>query len=250
MAKALKEVFAEARKAAFKDAKGLVKKREPTQAEKKAAAKAGKKPPAAKIVKTPYRQANTTLRKKYATRLSAHATNSAERKRLELRVQRMVWDALGSVGITPYRSPVTAGTLRMRTDSGVDFQGEPGHHVLAIGNAEVTSMRRVGGFGMLAVYRLLDGPREGQHVYVGHADPVVKKGDVIKVGAPVARLREHAWGLRRTSPHSRGWVEIGFAAGPLGLPESYKEHDPGVAHDLSTRAGVEFSTFLRRCFGI
>ena len=30
----------------------------------------------------------------------------------------------------------------------------------------------------------------------------------LKAGTPVACLKEHAWGLRRTSPHSRGWVEI------------------------------------------
>ena len=243
-------VFTNARKSAFRDAKGFVTRRSPTRAEKEAAAKAGKKPPVGRVTKKPYKQAYAALHKKYAPALLRQAGGEVERERLALRLDRMIRDALGAAGITPYVSPVTAGTVRMRTDSGVDFQGNPGDHVLAIGNAEVTSMRRVGGFGMLVVYRLLDGPRQGQHVYVGHADPLVKKGQVIKAGSPVARLKEHAWGLRRTSPHSRGWVEIGFAAGPLGLPESYKEHDPGVAHDLSTRAGVEFSRFLRRCFEI
>ena len=234
MAKTASQVFTEARKSAFRDAKAFVEK----------------VPETGKVKKKPYGQAYAALRKKYAPVVLGHASGADERVRIGLRLDRMIRDALGAAGITPYVSPVTARTRRMRTDSGVDFQGEPGDPVRAMGKAEVTSSRRVGGFGMLVVYRLLEGPREGQHVYVGHAEPCVKKGDLVKAGAPVATLREHAWGLRRTSPHSRGWVEIGFAAGPLGLPESYKEHDPGVEHDLSTRAGVEFSTFVRRCFGI
>jgi len=236
---AREEAFARARTSLVRDARRFVRPRQP---------------PKTGLVKTPFARAYLSLYEQYAPELLRHAAGSAGRIRLAKRVDLLIRDALASVDVRPpqsrYVSPVTPGTLRKRTDSGVDFQGEPGATVLAIGDAEVTSARRVGGFGMLVVYRLLDGPRAGQHIYVGHTDPLVKKGQIVKAGTPVACLKEHAWGLRKTSPHSRGWVEIGFAAGPLGLPESYEEHDPGVAHDLSTRAGVEFSTFLRRNFGI
>jgi murein DD-endopeptidase MepM/ murein hydrolase activator NlpD len=236
---AREQAFAKARRSAFKDAKRFVRPR---------------KPPGTGVVKAPYAQAYSTLYAGCAPALLRFAAGSAGRIRLARRIDGLVRDALAAAGLTPpksaYVSPVVPGTLRKRTDSGVDFQGEPGAPVLAIGNAEVTSARRVGGFGMLVVYRLLDGPRAGQHIYVGHAEPVAKSGQMVKAGTPVARLKEHAWGLRKTSPHSRGWVEIGFAANSQGLPESYEEHDPGVEHDLSTRAGVEFSTFLRRHFAI
>jgi murein DD-endopeptidase MepM/ murein hydrolase activator NlpD len=178
MAKTASQVFTEARKSAFRDAKAFVEK----------------VPETGKVKKKPYRQAYAALRKKYAPVVLGHASGADERVRIGLRLDRMIRDALGAAGITPYVSPVTARTRRMRTDSGVDFQGEPGDPVRAMGKAEVTSSRRVGGFGMLVVYRLLEGPREGQHVYVGHAEPCVKKGDLVKAGAPVATLREHAWG--------------------------------------------------------
>ncbi len=256
--KAREDAFAAARRGALTDAKRFVERKEPSVAAVRAAAKAGKKPPRAKIARTPYAQAHASLYEKYAPELLRFASGESGRKQLRKRIGQLIDEALASVRIAPpaprpkssYVSPVKAGTLRKRTDSGVDFQGEPGEHVLAIGKAEVTSSRRVGGFGMLVVYRLLDGPRAGQHIYVGHAEPLVRKGQIVEAGAPVARLKEHAWGLRKTSPHSRGWCEVGFAAGPLGLPQSYKDHDPGVEHDLSTGAGVAFSTFLRRSFGI
>lgn len=258
--KAREDAFASARTAAFAEAKSFVHRKEPTQAAVQAAARAGKRRPPATITRTPYATAHAALYEKHAPKLLRYAAGESGRKQLKKRIDAMLKEALASVRITdgapavkrrsPYVSPVSAGTLRKRTDSGVDFQGEPGEHVLAIGKCEVTSSRRVGGFGMLVVYRLLEGPRAGQHIYVGHAQPLVKKGQVVEAGTPVARLKEHAWGLRRTSPHSRGWCEVGFAAGPLGLPQSYKERDPGVEHDLSTKAGVAFSTFLRRSFGI
>lgn len=236
---AREQAFRKARRSAFTEAKRFVRPR---------------KPPATGVVKTPYGQAYSKLYGSCAPPLLRFAAGSAGRIRLAGRIDELVREALASAGLappkSPYVSPVVPGTLRKRTDSGVDFQGEPGAAVLAIGNAKVTSSRRVGGFGMLVVYCLLDGPRAGQHIYVGHAEPVVKAGQTVKAGTPVARLKEHAWGLRKTSPHSRGWVEIGFSANSQGLPESYEEHDPGVAHDLSTRAGVEFSTFLRRNFAI
>jgi murein DD-endopeptidase MepM/ murein hydrolase activator NlpD len=236
---ARERAFAAARRAAFKDAKRFVRPQ---------------KPPKTGVVKTPYSVARTKLWEAHAPALLRYAAGSPGKIKVAKRIDELLCDALKAAGLaapkSAYVSPVVPGTLRKRTDSGVDFQGEPGAPVLAIGRAEITSSRRVGGFGMIVVYRLLDGPRAGQHVYVGHAEPCVKSGVTVEAGTPVANLREHAWGLRKTSPHSRGWVEIGFAAGPEGLPESYKEHDPGVAHDLSTRAGVEFSTFCRRNFGI
>jgi murein DD-endopeptidase MepM/ murein hydrolase activator NlpD len=236
---ARERAFTTARRSALKEAKRFARPR---------------KPPKTGVVKTPYAQARSLLWAQFAPDLLRFAAGSPGRIRLAKRIDELICETLAAAGLqapkSAYVSPVVPGTLRKRTDSGVDFQGEPGAPVLALGHAEVTSARRVGGFGMLVVYRLLDGPRSGQHIYVGHAEPCVKAGQTVRAGTPVARLKEHAWGLRKTSPHSRGWVEIGFAAGPLGLPESYEEHDPGVAHDLSTRAGVEFSTFVRRNFGI
>jgi murein DD-endopeptidase MepM/ murein hydrolase activator NlpD len=257
---ALEKALATTQSAALQEAPKFVTRKAPTKAQVDAAAKAGKKPPATRVVRTPFVEAYPALHDRYIQALLKKASDEATRYRVRRRVDLLLREVLASVGIAPpprvatpqrpYVPPVTPGTVRMRTDSGVDFQGEPGDPTLAIGNAVVTSVRKVGGFGMLAVYRLLEGPRAGQHIYAGHSEPVVRQGQRLKAGAPVTRLKEHSYGIRKTSPHSRGWVEIGFAAGPLGLPESYEEHDPGVEHDLSTRAGVEFSTFLRNRFGI
>jgi hypothetical protein len=101
-----------------------------------------------------------------------------------------------------------------RADQGRDYQGKPGQKVVAIGRARVDAVKDdPGGFGKVVYYTLLDGPSKGQQIYVGHAVPAVRKGQVVAAGAPVATLGKKGLG---NAAALTGWVEVGLARG--GVP--------------------------------
>jgi hypothetical protein len=113
----------------------------------------------------------------------------------------------GGAGAGGYVNPVPGATVK-RVDQGVDLQGTPGQSVLAIGDATVTAVKSdPGGFGTAIYYTLLNGVQAGKSIYVGHAQALVKAGDQLAAGAPVARLLANPLG-NATQP---GWTEIGFA---------------------------------------
>lgn len=110
-----------------------------------------------------------------------------------------------------YVSPVPPGIAVKRSDQGRDYQGTPGQRIVAIGRARVDAVKDdPGGFGKAIYYTLLDGPSKGQQIYVGHAQPSVRAGQVIAAGKPVATLLKSSLGNAAGMP---GWVEIGLARG-------------------------------------
>ena len=69
-----------------------------------------------------------------------------------------------------YVQPVNGQVKRL--DQGIDYQGNPGDPVVAIGLARVDYVKDdPGGFGKVVYYTLLDGPARGKQIYVGHAAP-------------------------------------------------------------------------------
>ena len=108
-----------------------------------------------------------------------------------------------------YVQPVPSSAKTMRKDQGQDYQGKPGDHVVAIGNAHIDAVKAdPKGFGVAIYYTLLDGPAKGQQIYVGHAAAMVKPGDVVNAGQPVAVLGKT--GLGNASKLS-AWTEVGLA---------------------------------------
>lgn len=115
-----------------------------------------------------------------------------------------------------YVAPVK-GQVR-RLDQGIDYQGKPGDHVVAIGRAIVNYVKdNPGGFGKAIYYTLLDGPMKGRQIYVGHAQPLVHAGETIAAGAPLATLLAHGLG---NASGLAGWTEIGFAKNGAPQPGS------------------------------
>jgi len=107
--------------------------------------------------------------------------------------------------------PVPPGIAVKRSDQGRDYQGTPGQRIVAIGRARVDAVKDdPGGFGKVVYYTLLEGPSKGQQIYVGHAQPNVRAGQVIGAGKPVATLLKSSLGNAAGMP---GWVEIGLARG-------------------------------------
>ena len=115
---------------------------------------------------------------------------------------------------SPYVKPVDGKIVR--PDQGLDIQGKPGAHVVAIGLARVDAVKDdPGGFGKAIYYTLLNGPQRGRQIYVGHAQPTVAAGALVQAGQPVATLLQS--GLGNASGLS-GWTEIGFAKD--GVPDA------------------------------
>jgi hypothetical protein len=121
----------------------------------------------------------------------------------------------------------------MRQDQGQDYQGSAGGQVLALGNARVDAIKPdPGGFGTALYYTLVGGPNAGQQFYVGHAQPTVKVGQMLKPGQPIARLVSPGLG-----PSPSYWTEIGFAKG--GVPEYGMD-----------QGGAKFDAYLKGLPGI
>lgn len=141
--------------------------------------------------------------------------------------------ALPSSPQTPFAGNVTAtlgggyvhplpGAQLGRVDQGQDFHGTPGASVLAIGSGRVDYIKPdPSGFGQALYYTLASGPLRGQQVYVGHAGPTVRPGQIIQAGQPVAQLLQHPGG-NATVP---GWAEIGFSSGgaPTGNGQAFAD---------------------------
>lgn len=121
---------------------------------------------------------------------------------------------------------------RSRIDQGVDFiNNSASSKVLAIGKGKVVAIGAPGwpgGGGVL--YKLLDGPHQGDHVYVyENVRPHVAVGDQIAAGQTIATM------LGTGYP----WIELGFADSS-GVPISHAEYTEG----LETISGKEMSKLL------
>lgn len=125
--------------------------------------------------------------------------------------------ASGAYPLAPggfYISPVKAGTKTNRYDGGLDFQGKPGDLVVMIGDAVFNGVKdNPGGYGKMILYTLINGPKAGQQIFVGHASPLLGPGDVGKKfpqGTPIAVLLAKSLG---NASNLSGWTEVGFAQG-------------------------------------
>jgi hypothetical protein len=132
---------------------------------------------------------------------------------------------------SPYVAPVPATVKFRRFDHGIDYQGNPGQKVVAIGDAVVDAVKQdPGGYGTVVYYTLLNGPHAGQQIFVGHARPDVKVGQQLRAGQAVATLQQVSGGDAKGLV---GWTEIGLAKG--GAPQFAKEGGLG---------GQQFRDFL------
>lgn len=130
---------------------------------------------------------------------------------------------------SPYVAPVPSNVRVKRLDHGVDYQGNPGQKVVAIGNAVVDAVKSdPDGFGTVVYYTLTDGPHAGQQIYVGHARPDVRPGQTLAIGDPVATLQQVSGG---DASGLVGWTEIGLAKD--GAPQFSKD-----------QGGVQFQQLL------
>lgn len=120
---------------------------------------------------------------------------------------------------SPYVAPVPSNVKVKRLDHGVDYQGNPGQKVVAIGNAVVDAVKSdPGGYGTVVYYTLTDGPHAGQQIFVGHARPDVKPGQKLAAGDAVATLQQVSGGDAKGLV---GWTEIGLAKN--GAPQYGKD---------------------------
>ena len=142
------------------------------------------------------------------------------------------WDHV-HVGFYPlpgsgYVSPFV-DAVRGRIDQGVDYVGTG--PIRAIGKARILKIGAPGwpgGGGVL--YRLLDGSRAGQVVFVYEGiEPTVHAGDLVMAGEQIGTF----------VPGSSTGIEIGFADGN-GVPLSHANYHEGKA----TRWGRKMASFL------
>lgn len=157
--------------------------------------------------------------------------------------------------VSPYVSPFGKGLVQGQTDQGTDWSGAG--KLYAIGDAIIERVSPQGSAtgwpgagwsntGAMIVYRLVNGPRKGQHVYLAeNVDPVrgLKEGQRVKAGTQIATARG-------ASP----WLETGWAANASGttlaqqqyggpIPSSVR-HAPG-----GTAAGRNFVKFIQGLTG-
>lgn len=132
-----------------------------------------------------------------------------------------------------YANPLPGqGTTIGRIDQGQDFGGTG--TVRAIGNAKIT---RVGAPGWPGgehgvEYKLLDGPRKGQCVYVYEGINVtVRAGQRVKTGQVIGTI----------IPGTSTGIEMGFSDCG-GVPTSHGEYTEGK----ETRGGKAFAQFLKQ----
>lgn len=107
-----------------------------------------------------------------------------------------------------------------RKDQGRDVLLDPGQVLLATGDGVVI---RNGsdpkGFGpSYPIIHLTTGPEAGKDVYYGHTDSLVKPGQKVTAGMPVARTSKTG----HNAPP--GWLEYGYAPG--GTPGPFGQETP------------------------
>jgi hypothetical protein len=130
--------------------------------------------------------------------------------------------------VYPFPKSVTVG----RIDQGQDFGGRGA--ILAIGNAKIVKLGAPGwpGGENGILYKLLDGPRKGQYVYVYEGvTPSVRAGQLVHAGETIGHL----------IPGSSTGIETGWSRAN-GEPVSHAEYHEG----LETKAGKGFALFLAK----
>lgn len=137
-----------------------------------------------------------------------------------------------------YVLPVTGNARENNQDSGIDYQGTPGQHVVAIGDAIINYVGPATGYGMMIVYTLTSGRAKGTRIFVGHAQPMggLAAGQKVTQGSPVATLLQHPLGNAGNLP---GWTEVGIAD-PSAITPLY--HNQG--HAPVTAGGAAFKKVL------
>ena len=139
--------------------------------------------------------------------------------------------------ITPYKgyvNPLQGFTLG-RTDMGVDANARPGTPILALGDSKVLgiSPNWYQGQPYMAL-KLLNGPHAGRVYYVAEQiDPLVKPGQVVHAGEPIARYAQQGTG-----------IEVGWAGSNWQQTLAQQQGNTGDASHGNAPAGVDFRTFL------
>lgn len=134
-----------------------------------------------------------------------------------------------------YRYPFRRGATIGRIDQGLDVGGSS--PIGAIGRAEVTSVGAPTGWpgtGGL-VYKLLEGPYAGRHVFVYEGvKPTVRQGQIVRAGQQVGTI----------IPGTSTGIEMGWSDAN-GVPVAHSEYTEGK----ETVAGKEFAALLSSLHG-
>jgi membrane-bound lytic murein transglycosylase B len=156
--------------------------------------------------------------------------DQAEQMEGRCQVKYVDWAIALPEAANAYVSPfaLSSGVVTGRIDQGVDFTGTG--PIVAIGKARILSVGAPGwpeGGGVL--YQLLDGPLEGQVIFVYEGiDATVQPNQIVQAGEQIAGFRPG------------GSIEIGFAD-PAGVPLSHGEYFEGKV----TQYGIEMSSLLQ-----
>jgi hypothetical protein len=130
--------------------------------------------------------------------------------------------------INPFAGSLVAGG---RIDEGLDptIRGP----IRAVGDAVVETVTHFSGFGTYVAYRLLNGPKAGQRIFISEGIvPHVRPGQRVKAGQVIAT--------------GTGAIETGWAGGPRGafLPVANKAQGGDYTEGKVTAAGRDFLQFM------
>jgi hypothetical protein len=130
--------------------------------------------------------------------------------------------------VNPFSGSLVSGG---RIDEGLDptIRGP----IRAVGDAVVETVTHFSGFGTYVAYRLLNGPKAGQRIFIAEAIvPHVRTGQRVKAGQVIAT--------------GTGAIETGWAGGPRGafLPVANKAQGGSYTEGKVTAAGRDFLQFM------
>jgi hypothetical protein len=144
-----------------------------------------------------------------------------------------------------YRNPFHRSTRLQvgRVDMGVDYHGEG--LIGALGRARILGVE-VGpqtGWpgGCFLFYRLLRGPMRGKTWYLAEGvTPLVRAGDLVKKGQPIARFNHDA------APGEYPGIETGWGSEAQNVTLAAATHQTGGVDHADSPAGLAAARFLRR----
>lgn len=140
-----------------------------------------------------------------------------------------------------YRNPFHMAKVEVgRVDMGVDYFGTG--PICAIGKARIVGDGGNGWpGGHYLLYKLLRGRHRGRYVYVAEAiSPVVKAGDVVKKGQPIAHFTADS------APGKFPGIEHGWGSNVLNETLAAQMGQTGGKDHADSPAGQAFARFLHR----